>query len=185
MRRRAVRPPVVAVSGASGAGKTRLLRRLVPALLERGLRVAVLKHTRHRHALDVRGKDTDLFRQAGAAAAAISGPSGVAYFGPPVAGIADLVRLLPPVDLALAEGFRDEPLPRIEVYRRAVSTRFQCAADKRVFAVVSDTPPPGELAWFRFGEVEPLAALICARLGIEAGKPLAQRKRASKSLGLR
>lgn len=166
-------------------GKTRLLRKLVPALLQRGLRVAVLKHTRHRHPIDVRGKDTDLFRRAGAAAAVIAGPSGVAYFGAPVAGIAELVRLLPPVDLALAEGFRDEPLPRIEVFRRAVSTRFQCVEDKQVFAVVSDTPPPRELAWFRFGEVEPLAALICARLGIEVGKPEAHRKRAIRLPGVR
>jgi molybdopterin-guanine dinucleotide biosynthesis adapter protein len=156
--------PVLAVSGPSGVGKTRLLRRLIPALAARGLRVAVLKHTRHAHRLDVPGKDTDLLRRAGAVAAAIAGPGGVAWFGPPEASLEALVHLLPPVDLVLVEGFRAARIPRIEVHRRSVSRRFLCAGDPDVFAVVGDAPPPRPLPLLRPGEVARLAELVCRRL---------------------
>jgi molybdopterin-guanine dinucleotide biosynthesis protein B len=160
------RPPIVAVSGPSGAGKTRLLARLIPALARRGVAVAVLKHTRHRHALDRRGKDTDVLRRAGAVAAAIEGPDEMAWFGPPAGDLRALARRLPPVDLVLAEGFRDAAVPRVEVHRRRVSTEFLCATDRRVFAVVTDEPPPRPLPAFAAREVEPLADALCSRFGV-------------------
>lgn len=156
--------PVVAVSGPSGVGKTRAITRLVRLLRRRGLRVAVIKHTRHRHSFDVPGKDTDLFRRAGAASAAILGPDGLALFGPPVDGVRALARLLPACDLILAEGWRGEPLPRVEVHRRRVSPEFLCARDRRVLAVVTDEPPPRPLPAFDADRLGPLADLLVARL---------------------
>jgi molybdopterin-guanine dinucleotide biosynthesis protein B len=157
-------PPVLAFSGPSGAGKTRLLARLVPALARRGVTVAVLKHTRHPHPFDRPGKDTDVLRRAGAVAAAIEGPHGVAYFGPPEGGLRALVRLLPPVDLVLAEGWRSEPLPRVEVHRRRVSREFLCEADRRVVAVVTDEPPPRDLPTFGADDVAGVARWVSAWL---------------------
>ncbi len=155
---------MVAVSGPSGAGKTRLITRLLPLLRRRGLTVAVIKHTGHPHGLDVPGKDTDLFIRAGAVAAAIQGPAGLAYFGPPTAGARAMARLLPPCDLILAEGWRSEPLPRLEVHRRAVEAAFLCATDRRVFALVSDEPAPRRLPTFDPDRLGPLADLLVARL---------------------
>jgi len=163
------RPPILAVSGPSGAGKTRLLARLIPALARRGLRVAVVKHTRHDHPFDRPGKDTDVFRRAGAVAAAIEGPSGMAWFGPPAGSLRALARTMPKVDLVLAEGFRGEPVPRVEVHRRSVSREFLCARDRRVLAVVTDEDPPRQLPAFAADDVEPLAALLCTRLGLRGG----------------
>jgi molybdopterin-guanine dinucleotide biosynthesis protein B len=157
-----VRPPILAFSGPSGAGKTRLLVRLLPLLRARGLRVCALKHAGHAHALDARGKDTERLRRAGALAAAIEGPSGLALFGPPLGDPRALARLLPPCDLVVAEGFRSAALPRIEVHRRAVSREFLCAADRRVLAVVSDEPPPRRLPTFRPGDVEGVAGVVAA-----------------------
>jgi molybdopterin-guanine dinucleotide biosynthesis protein B len=161
--RQRVLPPIVAVSGPSGAGKTRLLARLIRLLRRRGLSVAVIKHTGHRHGFDVPGKDTDVLRRAGAVATAIEGPDGLALFGPPAGGARALARLLPPADLVLAEGWRGEPLPRIEVHRRSVARAFLCAADRRVFAVVSDEPPPRRLPTFHPDRLGPLADLLVAR----------------------
>jgi molybdopterin-guanine dinucleotide biosynthesis protein B len=166
-RRRRV-TPVVAVSGPSGAGKTRLITRLIPLLRRRGLVVAVIKRTHHRQSFDVAGKDTDLVRRAGAVAAAIEGPGGLAIFGPPAGDARKLARLLPPCDLILAEGWRGEPLPRIEVHRRTVARQFLCAIDRRVFAVVSDEPPPRPLPTFRSDRLGPLADLLVARLDRQA-----------------
>jgi molybdopterin-guanine dinucleotide biosynthesis protein MobB len=154
------RAPVLAFSGPSGSGKTRLLARLIPALAERGIRVAVVKHTAHAHPFDRPGKDTDVLRRAGAIAAAIEGPHGVALFAPPAGGLAALARLLPPVDLVLAEGWRSAPVPRVEVHRRAVSREFLCATDRRVVAVVTDEPPPRALPTFAPEDVAAIAAFV-------------------------
>jgi molybdopterin-guanine dinucleotide biosynthesis adapter protein len=164
-------PPIVAVSGSSGVGKTRLLARLIPALVARGLRVGALKHTSHDHPFDRRGKDTEVLRRAGAIAAAIDGPRGLAYFGPPARSVRALARLLPPVDVIVAEGFKHEPLPRVEVHRRTVSREFLCASDRRVLAVVTDEPPPRPVPAFEADDVEALADLLCARLRLARGKP--------------
>jgi len=157
-----VKPPAVAVSGPSGSGKTRLLKALIPALAARGISVALLKHTSHRHPFDRPGKDTEVLRRAGAVAAAIQGPDGLALFGPP-RPLAGLLALLPPCHLVLAEGWRGAPLPRVEVHRRCISPDFLCATDRRVFAVVGDERPPRDLPWLRAREVEALADLLVAR----------------------
>jgi molybdopterin-guanine dinucleotide biosynthesis protein B len=163
----------VAVSGPSGSGKTRLLRRLLPVLAARGLRVAILKHTGHAHPLDRRGKDTEVLRRAGAVACAIQGPDAMALFGPPLAGARALAALLPPCDLVLAEGWRDEPLPRLEVHRRRVSRAFLCATDRRVFALVGDGPPPRPLPRLDADDLVGIADLLIRRfsLRVAAGKP--------------
>jgi molybdopterin-guanine dinucleotide biosynthesis protein B len=155
-------PPILAFSGASGAGKTRLLVRLLPRLRARGLRVCALKHTGHPHALDRRGKDSERLRRAGALAAAVEGPAGLALFGPAAGGARALARLLPPCDLVVAEGFRAEPLPRVEVRRRAVDRAWLCARDRHVVAVVADAPPPRPLPSFGADEVEAIADFVAA-----------------------
>ena len=168
-RRRRV-TPLVAFSGPSGAGKTTLLERLVAELVRRGLAVAALKHSGHRHAFDVPGKDTDRLRRAGARAVAVQGPGQLAWFGPPRAGGArGLARLLPPADVVVAEGFKSERLPRVEVHRRAVSPAFLCARDRSVIAVVTDEPPPRGLPAFAPEEVERLADFLVERLRLGRG----------------
>lgn len=103
-------------------------------------------------------------RAAGAAAVVVQARKEMAWFGPPLGGGARaLARLLPPVDLVLAEGFKGEPLPRVEVHRRAVDSTFLCARDRRVVAVVGDEPPPRDLPRFRPGDVEALADFLVRR----------------------
>jgi molybdopterin-guanine dinucleotide biosynthesis protein B len=149
--------PVLAISGPSGVGKTTLLVKLIPALMARGLRVAALKRSGHPHTFDRPRKDSARLRRAGAVAVAVQGPVEVAYFGPPVGGLRALARLLPPSDLILAEGFKTEALPRVEVHRRAVDASFLCARDPRVVAVVSDEQPPRRVPWFTARDIDAIA----------------------------
>jgi len=177
--------PIVAFSGPSGAGKTRLLVRLLPALVRRGLRVAALKHSGHAHFFDAPGKDSHRLRRAGALAVVVEGPAGAAWFGPPLGGARAMAGLLPAVDLVVAEGFKGERLPRIEVHARRVSREFLCARDRRVMAVVSDEPPPRDLPCFGHAEVEALADFLCRRFGLAAdpggkGRPGGRRRRGER-----
>lgn len=164
--------PIVAFCGPSGAGKTTLLERLLPALRRRGLRVAAIKHSGHPHSFDVPGKDSDRLLRAGAEAVAVEGPRQLAWFGPPLGrGARGLAALLPSADLVLAEGFRGEKLPRVEVHRAAVSREFLCERDRGIVAVVTDEAPPRRVVAFAPDEVEALAGFLCERFRANGGKP--------------
>jgi len=173
--------PLLAFSGPSGAGKTTLLVKLLPELAARGLVVAALKRSGHAHPFDRPGKDTARLRRAGAVAVALQGPTELAYFGPPVGGIRALARLLPDVDLVVAEGFKDEPVPRVEVHRTAIDSAFLCTRDPHVVAVVSDVEPPSALPWFTPREVAALAEFV-ARFALSGRRP---RRRALASWNAR
>jgi len=175
------KPRVLAFSGASGSGKTTVLVKLIPALRARGLIVAALKHSGHVHPFDRRGKDSARLRGAGAVAVALSGPREVAYFGPPRRALEDLIALLPPCHLVVAEGWKHERLPRVEVHREAIDRGFLCVYDPDVLAVVSDVEPPRPVPWFTFGEVEALAEWV-ARFAEGGERALAlPRKRAHRT----
>jgi molybdopterin-guanine dinucleotide biosynthesis protein B len=174
---RAALPPVLAVSGKSGSGKTRLLVRLVPALVERGLRVGALKHSGHDHLLDKRGKDTARIRAAGAEAVVIQTPGSMALFGPPRASVAELVALLPPVDLVLAEGWKTSALPKLEVHRRVVTPEFLCTTDKDVVAVVTDEPAPRLLPAFDADDVDAIAHFVVGWFAEQASRGASGRAR--------
>ena len=63
---------VIGLAGWSGAGKTTLLKRVIPRLLEGGLRVSVIKHAHHEFDVDVPGKDSWVHRQSGATEVLVS-----------------------------------------------------------------------------------------------------------------
>lgn len=48
--------PMLGITGYSGSGKTTLLEKLVPLLIERGAKVAVIKHSHHNAQVDKAGK---------------------------------------------------------------------------------------------------------------------------------
>ena len=56
---------VFGVAGYSGMGKTTLLARLVPALIARGRRVSLIKHSHKDIEVDRPGKDSYRLREAG------------------------------------------------------------------------------------------------------------------------
>lgn len=71
--------PILSVAApASGTGKTTFIEKLIPLLVRRGVRTAVIKSDSHGFNLDTEGKDTARFSVAGAEAVAVSSPSG--YF---------------------------------------------------------------------------------------------------------
>nr|EIQ9634091.1 molybdopterin-guanine dinucleotide biosynthesis protein B [Escherichia coli] len=58
--------PLLGIAAYSGTGKTTLLKKLIPQLNARGIRIALIKHTHHDMDVDTPGKDSYELRKAGA-----------------------------------------------------------------------------------------------------------------------
>ena len=112
--------PIIGVCGPSGSGKTLLIQRLVPRLMQRGLRVAVVKHCTHRIEADTPGKDTDRIFQAGADVLAAGPHESFARFHAANMPLAECVRRIADrCDLVLVEGSRDAAIPKIWLTQEA------------------------------------------------------------------
>lgn len=115
-------PPIVAILGNKKSGKTTVSVGLVAALTARGRRVMSVKHGSH-FRLDREGTDSWRHRhEGGAERVVLAGPDEMAVMGswpdatPP--SLEEIVRrYLSDAEIVVAEGFRQEPVPCIEVYR--------------------------------------------------------------------
>jgi molybdopterin-guanine dinucleotide biosynthesis protein B len=138
---------VIGLAGWSGAGKTTLLVKLVPMLRQRGLSVSTVKHAHHAFEIDRPGKDSFEHREAGASEVLVASRRRWALIrelrSEPEPRLADLLRRLSPVDLAIVEGFKDENHPKIEVHRTANGKPFLFPHIPNVRALASDGPLPG------------------------------------------
>ena len=136
--------PVLAVVGWSGSGKTTLLEFLVSQLAARGLRVNIVKHSHHDIELEPPHKDSARLRMAGAAEVMIASPYRYAILrelrGEGEAPLAEQIARLAPSDLTLVEGYKWEPLPKLEVFRPALGRPPLYVTDPLVVAVASDAP---------------------------------------------
>ena len=133
---------VIGLSGWSGAGKTTLLSRVIPCLLGRGLRVSVIKHAHHDFDIDVPGKDSWVHRQAGATEVLVGSARRWALMHElreaDEPGLPELLAKLSPVDLVVVEGFKREPIRKIEVHRRANDKPLLFPDDPDIVGLVTD-----------------------------------------------
>ncbi|MEX1167858.1 MAG: molybdopterin-guanine dinucleotide biosynthesis protein B, partial [Hydrogenophaga sp.] len=134
---------VVCIAGHSGAGKTTLIERLIPALKQLGLRVSVVKRTHHALEIDHPGKDTYRHRQAGAFEIVAASPQRLVLMREfeqkaSVSVHQMIAELYEGVDWVLVEGFKHSDLAKIEVVRPSVPLTVQYPNDPFVLAVLSD-----------------------------------------------
>ncbi len=157
---------LIGVAGWSGAGKTTLLARLIPALVAQGYTVSTLKHAHHDFDIDQPGKDSHIHRLAGATEVLVSSARRWALMhelrDAPPPSLSELLRQLGPVDLVLAEGFKGESHPKIEVFRAAIGKPLLQASDKSIVGVVSDTPLDLSVPVLRFGDIAVIAGFANA-----------------------
>jgi len=138
--------PIVGFAAYSGTGKTTLLRRLIPELRARGLRVGVVKHAHHDFDIDTPGKDSYELRKAGAGEVLVaSGRRWALMVETEGEGDPDLQTLLhrldpAALDLVLVEGFKHARLPKIELHRPLLGKPLLYPHDPHILAVASDAP---------------------------------------------
>jgi molybdopterin-guanine dinucleotide biosynthesis protein B len=133
--------PIVSIVGKSSAGKTTLLEKLIPELVKRGYRVATVKHDVHSFEIDHEGKDSWRHKKAGAHTTVISSPLRVAL----VEDVdhdqtLDEIRkeYIKRVDIILAEGYKGNPFPKIEVFRSELRRTPLCKKEDNLLAIASD-----------------------------------------------
>jgi molybdopterin-guanine dinucleotide biosynthesis adapter protein len=143
--------PVLGICAyGSNAGKTTLLTHLIPLLKRQGVRVSVIKHSHHHFEIDHPGKDSYHLREAGAVQTMLgSGRQWALMTKIPDpesdasdTGLAAMLSQLDVdlADLVLVEGFRQEPISKIEVHRPALGMPLLAQNDPLVIAVATDGP---------------------------------------------
>ncbi len=160
---KALPPPLLSIVGKSDAGKTTLLERLVTTLVTRGYTVGTIKHDVHGFDIDHEGKDTWRHKAAGASTVAISSPKKVAVIRDVTTEetLGDLIdRYFLDMDLVLAEGYKKEPWPKIEVFRSSIHKTPLCTNDATLVAFVSDTPLRPDVPCFALEDIDGIADLV-------------------------
>lgn len=136
--------PLLAISGYSGTGKTTLLQQIIPQLTAHDINVAVIKHSHHDVDIDIPGKDSYLLRKAGACQTVLACDQRWALITEtpqlkPV-NLYDLINQLDSdkVDIVLVEGFKEEPVDKILLFREEVGKPFNDIIDPYVIALATD-----------------------------------------------
>ena len=138
--------PLLGFSAYSGTGKTTLLKKLIPLLTAQGVRLAVIKHAHHNFDIDHPNKDSYELRHAGASQMLISSARRWALMHElsEQENEYSLAQLLDQVDheqadLILVEGFKKEPIPKIELHRPSLGQPLLCQQDQHIIAVATDS----------------------------------------------
>lgn len=158
--------PIVSIVGWSGSGKTTLIEKLIAELTGRGWRVATLKHNREGFAVDREGKDSWRHRRAGAVTTVLASPAEVVVIedAPRDYSLAEAAgRFIRDADLVLAEGYKGNPHPKIEVLGGDGNRERLCRPGDDLIALAGDQPVASETPFFHRDAAAGIADLIEAR----------------------
>jgi len=137
---------ILGFAGYSGSGKTTLLEKVIPLLKQHGLRISVIKHAHHDFDIDKPGKDTFRHRQAGAHEVMIASGHRWALMHELAKetepSLDELCAHLAPCDLVLVEGYKTEPIAKLEVHRTPTGHPLLYPNDPHIIAVVTDSKNP-------------------------------------------
>ena len=151
-------------AGYSGSGKTTLIEQLIPRLNARGLKVSVIKHAHHAFDIDKPGKDSWRHREAGASEVLIASDQRWVLMhelrGEPEVSLTELVGHFSPCDLLLVEGYKREPIPKLEVHRASLGKPLLYPEDPNIIAIASDQPIDAALPWYDLNRLEPIADFV-------------------------
>ena len=159
-------------AGYSGSGKTTLIEKLIPLFTARGLKVSLIKHAHHTFDVDTPGKDSYRHRHAGCTQVLVTSSRRWVLMhelrGASEPDLNEQLTHLSPCDLVLVEGFKHDPIPKIEVYRAVVGESLLHPHDTNIVAIASDTPLDTHLPQLDLNQPPQIAAFMLKHLGLEA-----------------
>ncbi len=139
---------VLGFAAFSGTGKTTLLKRLIPLLREKGLKVGLIKKTHHDADIDRPGKDSHALRMAGASPVMLSSSRRRAIITEHEEvrerSLAEELAHFDPtdVDIILVEGFKHERFAKIELHRPSLGKPLLFPGDPSIIAIATDGDLP-------------------------------------------
>ena len=141
--------PILCFVRRSNSGKTTLIERLIPELVQAGYQVATIKHAGHGFDLDTEGKDSWRHKRAGASAVMVLSKGSLALFS----NVSDEIKveelrdrfLDRSIDLIIAEGWKSKGYPQDR--RRARSNQRSAGVPGRLArrGIGQADRPPGAL----------------------------------------
>ena len=165
---------IFGIAGYSGSGKTTLLEQMIPAFVLEGLRVSVIKHAHHHFDVDQPGKDSFRHREAGAAEVLITGGERWVLMhelrGAAEPTLEQMLKHFSPCDIVLVEGFKNEPIPKLEVHRSTSGRPLLFPTDPDVVAVATDEPLDTALPQLDLNHPEAVSYFIMEYLGFNVEK---------------
>jgi molybdopterin-guanine dinucleotide biosynthesis protein B len=161
---------VFGFAGWSGSGKTTLIERIIPRLRERGLTVSLIKHAHHAFDVDRPGKDSYRHREAGCSEVLITSSVRWALMhelrGGAEMTLPEALARLSPCDLALVEGYKTHPLPKLEIWRESLGKPVLHGNDPHIVAIATDAPARfahGPIPAFALTAVDEIATIVEAQ----------------------
>ena len=155
---------IFGVAGYSGSGKTTLIEKLIPRFTAKGLRVSLIKHAHHTFDVDQQGKDSWRHRHAGCQEVLVTSSRRWALMhelrGAAEPTLQELTQHLSDCDLLLIEGFKREPIPKLEVHRAVVGEPLLFPHDEHIVAVASDARVGTNLPQFLLDDVVAIADFV-------------------------
>ena len=161
---------IFGIAGYSGSGKTTLIERLIPLFTGAGLRVSLIKHAHHSFDIDHPGKDSYRHRHAGCSEVLVTSKLRWALMhelrGEREPTLEEMIKRIAPCDLLLIEGYKRDPLDKLEVYRSTLGEPLLFPQDPRIIAIAGDQRVDAELPQFNVDDVSAIAAFIRKRVGL-------------------
>ena len=156
------RTDIITIVGKSDSGKTTLLEKLIAELTRRGYRVGTVKHAHHGFEMDTEGKDSWRHKKAGAHAVLVITDDKIAMLKDDrTSDIEKMQAYLSGVDIILAEGFKSQKFPKIEIFRTNSGHKEPlCMQDNTLIAFVTDSDFRPEVPLFGLEDIGGLADLI-------------------------
>src|SRR6185295_11873500 len=134
---------IFGIAGYSGSGKTTLIEKLIPRFVARGAKVSLIKHAHHSFDVDQPGKDSYRHRKAGCSEVLVTSALRWALMhelrGAAEPRLHELIAHISPCDLLLVEGYKREPIVKLEVFRETVGEPLLFPQEPHIIAIASDT----------------------------------------------
>jgi molybdopterin-guanine dinucleotide biosynthesis protein B len=155
---------VFGFAGYSGSGKTTLIENVIPVLVEQGVRVSLIKHAHHAFDVDQPGKDSYRHRKAGASEVMLTSAKRWILMheidGQPEPELPQQLRRMSPCDIVLIEGFKKQPIPKLEIHRKAHGVPFLFGDDPHIVGIATDERLDTELPQFGLDDYAALSAFV-------------------------
>ena len=159
---------VFGFAGYSGSGKTTLIEQLIPRLVLAGLRVSLIKHAHHGFDIDRPGKDSYRHREAGASEVLVTSDQRWVLMhesrGEREPTLTEQLKRFSACDLILVEGYKREPIPKLEVFRQANDRPLLYPEDRNIVAIAADTAVKAPLPVLDLNDYDAIAEFLIRRM---------------------